>query len=110
MKLKTTQLRSAVDQLGELKAKIADLTAQEARLKTFLKLAYPNGGALEGSFYRAAVSTSERAMLDQDAVRAKLSPQFIAAHTTYSEVTSVKISARVRDVADDSLPLFRRVG
>lgn len=40
------------------------------------------------------MSTSEPSTLDMDAVRAKLSPQFIAAHTTVNTVTCVRVVAR----------------
>jgi hypothetical protein len=57
-----------VDELGALKARIADLTKQETKLKTAL---IESGYAeIDGSLFRAAVTWTERATLDSEAVRA----------------------------------------
>jgi uncharacterized Zn finger protein len=84
-----------VDSLGALKAHIAQLTAEETVLKDIL---IARGKAeYNGAIYRATVSTTERETLNMDAVRAKLSAQFIRAHTDTSAVTSVRVVARIRD-------------
>lgn len=88
-------LADAVDELGALKASIADLTARETYLKQLI--AGDGPGAHEGLDWRATVSVSVRETLDMEAVRAKLSPQFIRAHTRETEVTTVRVSARKRD-------------
>ena len=81
-----------IDMLGDLKAQIAELMKEEKRLKDALI----NEGVdvAEGNFYRVAISDCERKSLDMDAVRAKLSPQFIRAHTSISHYMSVRVSAR----------------
>jgi hypothetical protein len=83
-----------VDALGTIKARVADLTATEKVLRD--ALAGHGPGEYEGDRWRATVSVGERSNLDMDAVRAKLSPQFIAAHTTTTPTTTVKVVARTR--------------
>ena len=89
----TNHLTDTVDHLGVIKARIAELTAEEDRLRTILIESGP--GAYEGEFYRATVSESERHTLDMDAVRAKLSAKWIARHTNTTEVTMVRVTARL---------------
>jgi hypothetical protein len=80
------------DALGKLKAQITEL---EAQAKVFHSVLVAMGeGAHEGELFRATVAKSERAKLDMDAVREKLSAQFIRAHTTFSDVTTVRVVAR----------------
>ena len=87
-----TNLTATIDALGALKAQIADLEIQEKALKKALAEIAP--GAYEGELFRLSVSQSVRCTLDMDAVREKLSPQFIAAHTRETEVRTLKVSAR----------------
>lgn len=88
----TTNLTNLIDQFGHLKAQIADLAKQEKALKE--ALADLDVGAYEGELFRLAISESVRCTLDMDAVREKLSPQFIAAHTNETNVRTLKVSAR----------------
>lgn len=92
-----TNLTNLIDQFGVLKAQIADLAKQEKALKAALEDLAP--GAYEGELFRLAVSESVRCTLDMDAVREKLSPQFIAAHTNETNVRTLKVSARNGKVA-----------
>ena len=81
-----------VDQIGALKAALAPQLKQLADLEKKLK---SNGvGRYQGESFEANVFAGERATLDQAAVRAKLSPQFIAAHTTVTETITLKVTAR----------------
>jgi hypothetical protein len=81
-----------VDALGALKAKIADL---EKQAKVFHSQVVALGvGAHEGDIFRATVTVAERDRLDMDAVREKLSAQFMRAHTITTEVTTVRVVAR----------------
>lgn len=84
--------RDPVDLLGEVKAQIAALQMVEKDLRD--QVAARGPGAYEGDTFRATVSVAERGILDQKAVREKLSAQFIRAHTHYSDVTTVKVVAR----------------
>ena len=86
-----------VDALGAIKADIATLTAREKILKD--KLIALGESAIDGELFRATISTTERETLDMSAVRAKLSPQFMAAHTNIATVTTVRVVARIRDAA-----------
>ncbi len=91
---RTLSLIDTVDQLGSIKAQIAALTRQESKLKDILKASGQT--EIDGLTFRATVSTSIRETLDMDAVRAKLSPQFISAHTNETEVVAVRVVAQVR--------------
>jgi len=83
---------SLVDHLGVVLAQIAELKREGDAIKEML--IKWGVGAYEGDLYRVTVSQSERATLDMAAVRAKLSPQFIAAHTKFNDVTTVRVVAR----------------
>ena len=76
---------------------IAGLTAREKEIKDLI--AARGAGAYDGDTFRATVSIGERSTLDMDAVRAKLTPQFVAAHTRTADVITVRVVARVRDAA-----------
>lgn len=88
-----TYVANIVDALGSLKAQIAALQDDEAKLKAALIKA--GAGVYPGNDYDATVSISERNTLDMEAVRAKLTPQFIRAHTRTTEVTTIRVVARV---------------
>jgi cell division protein FtsB len=85
-------LSKVIDDLGALKAQIAELTAREKAIKD--SLVDLKAGAYEGDTFRLTISDSVRETLDMAAVREKLSPQFIAAHTNRTDVRSFKIGAR----------------
>ena len=78
-----------VDDLGFLKAQIADLEKQETVLKA--KLAASGLKAIDGLFYSATVSTRDTVRLESDKVRSLLTPAQIIAcsKTTSSVVVSV---------------------
>jgi len=87
-----TNLTATIDALGAVKAQIADLMKTEKALKAALADLAP--GAYEGDLFRLAISVADRETLDMAAVREKLSPQFIVAHTNVTEVRTLKVSAR----------------
>ena len=90
--------RDPVDLLGEVSAQIAELEILKKNLRD--QIAARGPGAYEGELFRATVSVAERGTLDMKAVREKLSRQFIQANTSVSEVTTVKVVARIgREVA-----------
>jgi hypothetical protein len=98
MKMTKTNLTTTIDALGEIKAQIAALEIREKALKANLADLEP--GAYEGELFRVSISQTDRETLDMKAVRAKLSPQFIAAHTNVTPVRTVKVSARTgKDLA-----------
>lgn len=78
----------AVDQLGDIREQIKALQEKEVALKAII--AEQGVGIYEGDNYLAEVLKHGRDNLDMAAVRAKLTPQFIAAHTVTTQVTTVK--------------------
>lgn len=95
----TGNLTTTIDMLGELQVRIAKLEAEAKALKAVLVEVGP--GSYEGERFKVTVTKpSTRDNLDMKAVRAHLSHQFIAAHTTTTEVApSVRVSARMDAVA-----------
>jgi hypothetical protein len=91
-KTSTTNLSKTIDTLGELNAQIAELQTKAKAIKDSLGDLKP--GAYEGDLFRLTLSQSIRETLDMDAVREKLSPQFITAHTRQTEVRTFKLGAR----------------
>ncbi|WP_439398563.1 hypothetical protein ACRQ5Q_14710 [Bradyrhizobium sp. PMVTL-01] len=81
-----------IDDFALLKAQMADLEEKIKPLRDQIEAL--GEGAYEGTFYRVTVSKSERANLDSKAVRKKLSRQFIQANTTYTPVTTVRVTGR----------------
>lgn len=90
----SVNLAAIVDELGTLKAAIAELTEKEKELKTIV--AASGYAEFDGDLFRATVSLSERVTLDSEKVRALLSPSQIAACSRVTEVTAVRVSARKR--------------
>lgn len=88
-----TNVSATIDTFGYLCAQIAELDSQRKAVRACLIEACGEG-AHEGDLYRITISTADRNTLDMEAVRAKLSRQFIAANTTVTEVTTVKATAR----------------
>jgi hypothetical protein len=82
-----------VDKIGALKAALAPQLKELKRLEGVLKDVY-GVGRYQGDLFEANVFAGERNSLDMDAVRAKLTPQFIRAHTTTTETITVKVTAR----------------
>jgi hypothetical protein len=86
-----------VDRIGSLKAQIAPLEKQLKKLEAELKAQGP--GRYEGVNYDATISAYVMSRLDMDAVRAKLSAQFIRSHTIESDVVKITVSARLPAIA-----------
>lgn len=92
MNMTSKQIAETVDALGAIKAQIAPLAEHERALKD--KLIVLGVGSYDGQLFAASVSIIEREKLDLDACRAKLSPQFLAAHTSTTISPMVRVSAR----------------
>ncbi len=86
-----------VDEIGALKAAIAGPAAQLKALEAQLKAFGP--GAYQGALWDASISASVRETLDMDAVRAKLSHQFITANTVSTDVITLRVTARKLAIA-----------
>jgi len=95
--LSLAEIAQIVDGIGALKAQIAPLEktlkAQQEKLKAL------GAGRYEGALYDATIFTQVRDLLDMDAVRAKLSPQFMAAHSRSSESVICKVTAKQLAIA-----------
>jgi hypothetical protein len=92
-----TDLKTIVDELGLIKAQIADLTMTE---KLLIKAIKDSGYAeIDGNMYRAAISWTERVTLNSDRVREVLSADDVAYCEQKAEVMSVRVSARKKAVA-----------
>jgi hypothetical protein len=87
---------SAVDQLGYIRAQIADLQAIEKTLKAAIEAA--GMPRIEGRLYKAAVILSEgRVSIDWQSIANHFSPsrQLITAHTSQGAAFSaIRVSAR----------------
>ena len=81
-----------IDHWVSLKAQIAKLEEQEAALRG--DIVAMGAGRHAGTLMDAVVSEYDRSTLDMEAVREKLTPQFIRAHTTTKPVSSVRLSAK----------------
>lgn len=94
-----SNIAPAIDQLGDIRAQIADLKAIEAALLEEVKAL--GAGAHEGAAYRATVSeVAARETLDPKAMEAKLRElgvdgRWFAKHTkAVAGYVSVKLTAR----------------
>ena len=87
-------LHGMADELGIIRAQMADLKERESEIRT----AFISAGihALEDERFRAVVVESMRTKIDWKAVAAKLKPsrQLVTAHTTQQPVTQIRVSAR----------------
>jgi hypothetical protein len=81
-----------VDELGSIKAQIADLKAREDALKAEL-IARGNTEA-EGALFRATISTAMRWSLDSERVKAEMGDDWYSSRCRVASVTSLRISAR----------------
>lgn len=95
VQLQSVRRKATVDSYGTLSAQIAELEAQRKVIAGEIK--GWGTGAYEGDTFRVVVSTYDRDTLDMDAVRGKLSRQFIAANTTTTTVTKITSNARTSE-------------
>jgi hypothetical protein len=91
--VKLQTVAEIVDKMGALKAAMAPLEKEFKKLGAQLKA--KGKGRYEGALWDATVSVYDRDNLNMDAVRAKLSHQFITANTTTTEVRKVEMSAKL---------------
>jgi hypothetical protein len=82
-----------VDQLGMLLAQIADLEKQADIIKNELK---QNEGHIEGNLFKACVTLSQRATVDNKAVfaEANVPADLIAKHTKTTAVITLKVTSK----------------
>lgn len=82
-----------VDQLGMLLAQIADLEKQAEIIKNELK---QTEGHVEGNLFKACVTLSQRATVDNKAVyaEANVPAELIARHTKTTSVITLKVTSK----------------
>ncbi len=81
-----------VDQLGAIKAELADVKAREDELKAqLIARGLPEA---EGALFRATVSQGVRWTLDVERVRAEMGAAWCDQRSKVASVTGVRISAR----------------
>ena len=82
-----------VDQLGMLLAQIADLEKQAEIIKNELK---QTEGHVEGNLFKACVTLSQRATVDNKAVfaEANVPSELIAKHTKTTAVITLKVTSK----------------
>ena len=84
-----SKLQTLVDQLGAINAQIKSLDDQASALKR--KIIESGQYQIIGDEFTATVVSTHRTQLDMDAVREKLSVQFLTAHTREFDVQSVSL-------------------
>lgn len=82
----------AVDELAEVKAKIAALQEKEKALVAALKAT--GRDRIVGTLHEAVISLSERTTVDVKALRADLGDDLIAPYERVTMVETLKITAR----------------
>jgi len=84
---------SKVDHLGMLLAQIADLEKQAETIKNELK---QQEGHIEGNLFKACVTLSQRATVDNKAVfaEANVPAELIAKHTKTTAVITLKVTSK----------------
>lgn len=87
-----TTLTYKVDELGYLKAQIADLEKRASAIKTELIAAGP--GAVDGALFRATVAEVSRTFLDADLARLHLTAKQLAKITKTCSTYAVRVTAR----------------
>jgi hypothetical protein len=95
-------IRTKVDLLAHLDARLADIKAQREALATELK-ALAGGGTVhfEGAEHVVTISHTTRKVTDWKTVAAKLEPswQLVSAHTSHSPVCTLKVTGKAKLVA-----------
>lgn len=92
--VRKNDLASLVDRLGELKAMISDLCNEEKAIKD--QLIETRLPSVDGSTFRASISTSERIGLDSEKIKMFLTPAQIIQCQKTSIVTTVRVTARIK--------------
>lgn len=94
-KMSQKALKQAADDLGQIRAELAILKQDEAKLRDIL---IANGvDVIEGDLFRANVVESHRKVIDWKTIAEKLEPsrQLVKAHTRETDVVSIRVTSRV---------------
>ncbi len=94
MSRKVVEVAGLADELGAVRAQLADLKDREREIRNTLIEAGVK--TLEDDLFRVLVVESMRTMIDWKSIAAKLKPshQLVTAHTEDKEVISIRVSAR----------------
>lgn len=94
MRKQVIEVAGLADELGFIRAQMADLKDREKDIRDIMIEAGVK--TLEDDTFRALVVESIRTMIDWKQVAAKLRPsrQLVRAHTTEKEVISIRVNAR----------------
>jgi hypothetical protein len=92
VKLKNTVTKADIDNLGYFLAEAAEWIKKAEAIKKKIKKF--GDGSYEGLFYRATCSEYDQKRLNMDAVRAKLSAQFIRANTTVTPCQKITVYSK----------------
>lgn len=92
--MSSKKLQSVVDQLGQVKAQLAELEAIEAGLRK--QLVEAGVEAVEGRLFRATVSTFEATNVNWKGLVEQLAPpeRLVKKFTSTAQRTTVKVVAR----------------
>lgn len=87
-------LKQVVDRLGQVKARLADLRAEEESLKS--QLTDAGVDALEGRLFRATVSRYKQTSVDYAGLLEQIrpAPRLVKQFTSTSERTAVRVVSR----------------
>jgi hypothetical protein len=100
MKAKPVNLKTLIDNLGKVKAELANLHDDEELLKDAIKKAMKDRTAAEGDLYRCTVSTYSVEAIDYGKVveslpkSAKMT-RLVKKFTSKSERTTLRVSSRI---------------
>jgi hypothetical protein len=87
-----------VDEIGTLRAQIAELSAREKSLRATLDRRMPDGGAAEGDFFRVAIAEFTVERLDTKGLRADLGDD-INGYLVPTTQRRMTVTARLKEAA-----------
>jgi hypothetical protein len=98
-------IAQTVDRIGNIKTQMALLQKECDTLRA--NLLAGGSDTYYGTTYRVVFTNTTRHTLDMKAVREKLSPQFIAAHTNVTHVTQMHVNfvSDKPEVASNIIPI-----
>lgn len=91
-------IEATVDRLGRVRSELDALAGEEKELRD--RLLAVGAAEIDGSVYRASISTSIRWSLDTGAAKTALGQEWVDAHSRQSIVRSVKLAPRADVLAN----------
>ena len=96
-KASVIDLGAVVDELGELRVRLDEMRARETVLRDVLLAT--GRDAIDGSAFRASISTATRSTIDVGAARRELGADWCAAHSSTSATRSIRLSLHAEGAA-----------